>query len=291
MKTKRFTRILILFLITVLTLSAVTGCSKGDTKPQADTAPNSGETASTDSGSRTVTLKGIVDLVPHSELIEFVKPRLAEQGIIIDLVSTASDSTTNEKLAAGEIDFNFFQHEPYLQSENEANGFDLVSAGDIHVEPITAYSDKYGSVEELPEESVVAIPNNGTNEYRALRILEQQGFIKLNAETANSLSASLADVAEYLKPIEIVELDSDQIIPMKADFDFFITNTNKVLEAKITSAKLFSEGADSPYANIIAVRPEDKDNPAIVALVEALRSDETKQFIEETYNGAVIPAQ
>lgn len=291
MKTKRFTRILILFLITVLTLSAVTGCSKGDTKPQADTASNSGETASTDSGSRTVTLKGIVDLVPHSELIEFVKPRLAEQGIIIDLVSTASDSTTNEKLAAGEIDFNFFQHEPYLQSENEANGFDLVSAGDIHVEPITAYSDKYGSVEELPEESVVAIPNNGTNEYRALRILEQQGFIKLNAETANSLSASLADVAEYLKPIEIVELDSDQIIPMKADFDFFITNTNKVLEAKITSAKLFSEGADSPYANIIAVRPEDKDNPAIVALVEALRSDETKQFIEETYNGAVIPAQ
>ena len=239
----------------------------------------------------TVVLKGIVDLVPHAEIIEYVKPKLAEQGIEIELVSTAADSTTNEKLNAGEIDFNYFQHDPYLQSEIEANGYDLVNAGGIHVEPITAYSDKFTTKEEIPENAVVAIPNNATNEYRALRILEQNGFIKLAAGVQDTLSASVADIEEYIIPLEIVELDADQIIPTKDDYDFFITNTNKVLEAGITSAKLFSEGADSPYANIIAVRTEDKDNPAIKALVDALLADDTQKFIEDKYNGAVIPVK
>lgn len=237
----------------------------------------------------TIVLKGIADLVPHSEIIEYVKPKLEAQGITIELVSTAADSTTNEKLNAGEIDFNYFQHDPYLQSEVEANGYDLVSAGGIHVEPITAYSDKYESKEDIPENAVVAIPNDATNEYRALRILELNGFIVLDESVQDSLSASVADITEYVVPLEIVELDSAQIIPTKDDYDFFITNTNKALEAGITSNKLFSEGADSPYANIIAVRTEDKDNPAIQALVEALLDEDTQQFIEETYNGAVIP--
>ena len=239
----------------------------------------------------TVVLKGIVDLVPHSEIIEYVKPKLAEQGIEIDLVSTAADATTNEKLNSGEIDFNYFQHDPYLQSEVEANGYDLVDAGDIHVEPITAYSDKYTSKDEIKENDVVAIPNDATNEYRALRILEQNGFIKLADGVQDSLSASVADIEEYTVPLEIVELDSAQIIPTKDDYDFFITNTNKALEAGIDSAKLFSEGADSPYANIIAVRAEDKDNPAIKALVDALLEEDTQKFIEDTYNGAVIPVK
>ena len=209
----------------------------------------------------------------------------------IELVATSADNTTNEKTAKGEIDFNYFQHYPYLKSWNETNGFNLANAGDIHVEPITAYSDKYDSKDKIPDDAVVAIPNDGTNEYRALRILEQNGFIKLNEETATSLSASVADIKEYTRPLEIVELDSAQIIPTKDDYDFFITNTNKALEAKITSTKLFSEGDDSPYANIIAVREEDKDNPAIIALVKELQSDETRKFIEEKYNGAVIPAK
>lgn len=245
------------------------------------------DTPAADDG--TIVLKGIADLVPHSEIIEYVKPKLEAQGITIELVSTAADSTTNEKLNAGEIDFNYFQHDPYLQSEIEANGYDLVNAGGIHVEPITAYSDKYESKEDIPENAVVAIPNDATNEYRALRILELNGFVVLDESVQDSLSASVADITEYLVPLEIVELDSAQIIPTKDDYDFFITNTNKALEAGITSNKLFSEGADSPYANIIAVRTEDKDNPAIQALVEALLDEDTQQFIEETYNGAVIP--
>ncbi len=239
--------------------------------------------------SEPIVLKGIVDLVPHSEIIEHVKPQLEEQGIIIELVSTSADSTTNERLNSGEIDFNYFQHLPYLESEVETNGYKLVSAGGIHIEPITAYSDKYSSVDQIPDNAVVAIPNDGTNEYRALRILELNGFIKLDDAARDSLSASVGDITSYVKPIEIVEIDSAQIIPTKDDYDFFITNTNKALEAGITSNKLFSEGEDSPYANIIAVREEDLNNPAVKALVDALLSEETQQWIQDNYNGAVIP--
>ena len=228
-----------------------------------------------------VVLKGIVDLVPHSEIIEHVKPVLEEQGITIELVATAADSTTNERLDSGEIDFNYFQHLPYLESENDANGYKLASAGGIHIEPITAYSDKYTSVDQIPGNAVVAIPNDGTNEYRALRILEENGFIVLDPAAKDSLSASVKDITEFKKQLEIVEIDSAQIIPTKDDYDFFITNTNKALEAGITSTKLFSEGKDSPYANIIAVREEDLNNPAVKALVEALLSEETQQWIAD----------
>ena len=216
------------------------------TQEQQSDAETSGEETT-----EKIVLKGIVDLVPHSEIIEHVRPQLEEQGIYIELVSTAADSTTNERLNSGEIDFNYFQHLPYLESEIEANGYDLA--------------------------------------YRALRILELNGFIKLDDAARDSLSASVDDIVSYVKPIEIVEIDSAQIIPTKDDYDFFITNTNKALEAGITSNKLFSEGEDSPYANIIAVRTEDLDNPAVKALVDALLSEETQQWIQDNYNGAVIP--
>lgn len=307
------TNLLPLLAAAILSLGVLTGCGAkaGDTaqttaapasenaadesSPENTDTPESTESTAAEEGAQTeeketVTITGIADLVPHSEIIEYVAPKLEQQGIIVELVSTSADATTNEKTAKGEVDFNYFQHYPYLEEWNTTNGFDLVNAGDIHVEPITVYSDKYESAAEVPDNAVVAIPNDGTNEYRALRILEQNGFIKLNEETATTLSASLTDIEEYLRPLEIVELDSAQIIPTKADYDFFITNTNKALEAKITSAKLFSEGSDSPYANIIAVRAEDKDNPAIAALVKELQSDDTRKFIEEKYEGAVIPA-
>lgn len=283
-------------LLTAATVVAtLTGCGNGgqsaDRNQQTQSGSGAAASGTSEASGDTVVLRGIADLVPHSEIIEYIKPKLEEQGIVIELVSTAADSTTNEKLNAGEIDFNYFQHDPYLQSEVEANGYDLVNAGGIHVEPITAYSDKYENKEDIPENAVVAIPNDGTNEYRALRILELNGFIKLDDSARDSLSASVSDITEYIIPIEIVELDSAQIIPTKDDYDFFITNTNKALEAKITSARLFSEGADSPYANIIAVRSEDKDNPAIQALVQALLDEDTQAFIESTYNGAVVPVK
>ncbi len=279
-------------LVFVFVLIAVTGCQSSDSDSDASDAEASVSEESTDSDDDVVVLKGIVDLTPHSELIEFVRDKLKEEGVEIELVSTASDATTNEKLNSGEIDFNFFQHEPYLIDECKTNGYDLVSAGAIHVEPITAYSDKYESVDEIPDGATVAIPNNGTNEIRALNILAEQGFITLDDSVDGALTATVADIKEYNKDIKIIEIDSDQIIPTKADYDFFIVNTNKALEANITSTKLFAESAkDNPYANIIAVRAEDKDNPAIQKLVEALQSEETRQYIEDTYDGAVIPVE
>lgn len=251
----------------------------------------SASSGSSGSSKQLKVIKGIADSVPHAELIRYVEPQLEKEGYKVELVSTAADETTNEKLANGEIDFNYFQHWPYLKAWNETNGYNLVDAGDIHIEPITAYSDKYKTASDVPDNAVVAIPNDGTNEYRALRILEQNGFIKLNSKTADSLSATVSDITKYVKPIKIVEIDSAQIIPTKSDYDFFITNTNKALEAKITSHKLFSEGSDSPYANIIATRKEDKNDPGIVALVKALQSKKTQKYIEKKYNGAVIPAQ
>jgi len=240
-----------------------------------------------------VEIRGIVDLVPHSELIDHVKDKLAADGVAVNIVSTAADSTTNERTEAGEIDFNFFQHFPYLKEWDEINGGHLINVGDIHVEPISAYSDKYKTVDDVPAKANIAIPNDATNEFRALRILEIAGFIKLNDAANKNLRASVSDVQEYIKPVTLIELDSAIIIPTRGDFDVFITNVNKALEAGITSDILFREGEDSPYANIIAVRNDlaaDK-RAAVDKLVKALQSDETRNFILGKYNGKVIPAK
>ena len=239
-----------------------------------------------------VEIKGIVDLVPHSELVNYVKDKLAGEGVIVNLVSTAADPTTNERTEAREIDFNFLQHLPYLKEWNEINGGHLINVGDIHVEPISAYSDRYKTVGEVPANAKIAIPSDATNEFRALRILEIAGFIKLDETAVKNLRASVSNIKEYLKPVELVELDSAMIIPTKDDFDVFITNVNKALEAGITSAILFREGEDSPYANIIAVRSDlaaDK-RAAVDKLVKALLSEDTRDYILRHYNGKVIPA-
>ena len=245
------------------------------------------------SSAESVEIKGIADLVPHSELIDYVKDKLAAEGVIVTLVSTAADEITNERTATGEIDFNFFQHFPYLNEWNDISGGNLIRVGDIHVEPISAYSDKYKTVSEVPDNAVIALPNNATNTYRALRILEIAGFIKLDEAAATSLKASVSSVSEYLKPIKLIELDSNIIIPTKGDFDVLITNVNRVLEAGVTSDVLLREGEDSPYANIVAVREDlaaDK-RAAVDKLVAALQSEATRNYILEKYNGKVIPAR
>lgn len=263
------------------------GCSSNAgnaSETSADTSASSDETVTEEK----VVITGLADLTPHSEIIEFVKPKLEEQGITVDIVGTASDATWNSKTQNGEVDFNFMQHEPYLIEWNELNGGTLVNVGAVHVEPIAAYSEKYTDVSQIPDNATVAVPNDATNEYRALRILEQAGFIKLN-EVSNA-RASVQDIAEYIKPIEIVEIDSYQINGRRSEFDIYINNTNKVIEAGLDASKyLFRESADSPYANIIVTTPDKADDPAIKALVAELQSSETAEFINEKYNGAVIP--
>jgi D-methionine transport system substrate-binding protein len=247
--------------------------------------------ASAASGSSGNHLKVQADIVPHAELLEFVKPTLAAQGVNIDIITTTDSALANEQVANGELDVNFFQHEPYLKSIVAERGFDLVNGGNIHVEPIGAYSVKYKTVGEVPNNAKIAIPNDATNEYRALRILEQAGFITLKQGVDVYQTTVANTVDRYIKPITLQELDSALIIRVKEDFDVYITNTNKILEAGIdTKGVLFREGKDSPYANILAVKSSRVNDPAIKALYKALTSEEVRKFIEGKYQGAVIPA-
>ena len=265
--------------------AALTGCGGNAKAASPDEKNNKTKTAD---GKELTTITALADLTPHSEILEYVEPKLNEKGYTIDIVSTASDATWNEKTQNGEVDFNFNQHEPYLIEWNEINNGTLVNIGGVHVEPIAAYSTKYDSADEVPDGATVVLPDDATNEYRALRILEQQGWIKLgNTENAR---ASVADIEEFIKPIEITELDSYQINAHINEFDVYINNTNKVIEAGLDATKyLFREGEDSPYANIIVTTPDKADEPGLKALVEILQSEDTAKFILEKYNGAVIP--
>lgn len=278
----RLNRIFSAVIATALFTAAFTGCSSSTD----GSASNSADTDTSADGNIVIT--GLADLTPHSEIIEFVKPQLKEQGITVDIVGTASDATWNSKVQSGEVDFNFMQHEPYLEEWNELNNGGLVNVGAVHVEPIAAYSEKYTDVSEIPENATVVVPNDATNEYRALKILEEAGLIKLG-EISNA-RADVQDIEEYIKPIEITELDSYQINAHRSEFDIYINNTNKIIEAGLDASKyLFRESADSPYANIIVTTSDKADNPGIQALVKALQSPETAAFIEEHYSGAVIP--
>jgi D-methionine transport system substrate-binding protein len=275
---KKATTIILAALTAILVFS---GCAR----------TNSSKTSDRTSDGKII-LKVAADPVPHAELLNFVKPKLAAEGIDLEItvLDSDGDALANEQTNDGEFDVNFFQHEPYLDSVKKEKGYDLASAGKIHVEPIGFYSVKYKSKSDLPNNFTVAIPNDSTNEYRALKILEDNGYIKLKS-TIQNYSATVQDIQTYIKPIKITEMDSAQIIRVRDEFDGYITNTNKILDAGINAnSALFREGADSPYANILVTRTSRVNDPAIVKLREALQSPDVKKFIEEKYKGAVIPA-
>ncbi len=276
----------IIALIGAVALIAVLSAGCGKTGGPEDGVKSQEKTFSKDNP---VTLKVLADQVPHAELLNFVKPKLASLGVNLDITILQNDHG-NEDTDNGEFDVNFFQHQPYLDSIKKEKGYDLANAGNIHVEPIGLYSAKYKTREELPENAVVGIPNDVTNEYRALKILEQNGFIKLKADLPEH-AATVKDIAEYTRKIELKEIDSAQLIRLKEDFDGYITNTNKILEAGIdANSALFREGKDSPYANILVTKSSRVNEPAIVALKEALTTPEVRKYIEDKYKGAVIPA-
>ncbi|OPX42512.1 membrane lipoprotein TpN32 precursor [Ruminiclostridium hungatei] len=276
----------IIALIGAVALIAVLSAGCGKTGGSEDGSRSLAQTFSKD---KPVTLKVLADQVPHAELLNFVKPELASLGVNLDITILQNDHG-NEDTDNGEFDVNFFQHQPYLDSVSKEKGYDLANAGNIHVEPIGLYSAKYRTREELPENAVIGIPNDVTNEYRALKILEQNGFIKLKADLPEH-AATIKDIAEYTRKIELKEIDSAQLIRLKEDFDGYITNTNKILEAGIdANSALFREGKDSPYANILVTKSSRVNEPAIVALKNALTTPEVRKFIEDKYKGAVIPA-
>lgn len=232
---------------------------------------------------------------PHAEILEAVSGELEALGYELEVTIFDDYVMPNLALADGEIDANYFQHEPYLLNFNAENGTDLVSAAAIHYEPMGIYGGSKSSLDELAEGDIIAVPNDGTNEARALLLLQDQGLITLKEGIdASTETATILDIAENPKNLEIVEMEAKNIPHSLPDVAFAVINGNYALQAGLTgNDALASESADSDaaqtYANILAVRAGEEDSAKTQALVTALTSETCRQFIEETYSGAVVP--
>lgn len=265
---------------TAIILSTVffTGCSS--TNNQVNSTSSDGEK----------TIKIGAALTPHTDILEHVKPKLKEKGINLEIINLDSEDELNPALDEKQIDANYFQHIPYLESVEKEKGYDFKVAGKIHIEPIGFYSDKIKSIEELKDGDKIGIPNNPSNEYRALKLLESNGLIKLKEGLAD-YSATPKDIAENPKNLNFVEADAVQLPRSLDDLAGAVINTNIIIEAGLnTSSALFKENGDSPYANIVVVRNGDENREEIKELISVLTSDDVKNFIKEKYGTDVVPA-
>ena len=226
---------------------------------------------------------------PHAALLSLVVDDLAAQGITLEVKEFTDYVTPNDAVEYGEIDANYFQHIPYLESFNTEHGYHLVNAGGIHVEPIALYSSKYSSLSDIPNGAVIAIPNDPTNEGRALLLLQSAGLIKLKENAG--LEAIPLDIVENPKNLKFSEIEAATLPRILSDVDAAVINGNYAIPAGLVATRdgLFVEGADSPYVNVIAVKAGNENNPAVKALLEALKSDEVKAYVAEHYkNGEVV---
>ena len=228
--------------------------------------------------------------VPHAEILEFVKPALAKEGLNLKVKVFTDYVQPNVQVAEKRLDANFFQHQPYLDEFNKSKGTNLVSVAAVHLEPLGAYSSKYKKLDELKDGATVVIPNDATNGGRALLLLDKAGLIKLK-DSKNILS-TVKDITENPKNLKFRELEAATIPRVLTQVDLALINTNYALEAKLNPEKdaLVIEGSDSPYVNILVARPDDKDSEDMKKLVAALHTPEVKAFILEKYKGAILPA-
>lgn len=228
--------------------------------------------------------------VPHAEILEFLKPALAKQGVTLEVKVFTDYVQPNIQVAEGRLDANFFQHQPYLDEFNKSKGTKLVSVAGVHIEPFGAYSSKIKNLSELKEGAQVAIPNDATNGGRALLLLQTAGVLTLKPEAG--ITATARDIAENPKKLRIRELEAATLPRVLNQVDMALINTNYALEASLNPMQdaLVIEGADSPYVNILVTRADNQHADAIKKLVSALKTEEVKKFILEKYQGAVVPA-
>ena len=278
-------KLLALLLGLTLCLSlAACGGSTDDTAAD-DTADTSGDDAA-----ETVTLTVAASPTPHAVILEQCVPILAEQGIDLVINEYSDYVVPNTAVEDGDEDANYFQHIPYLEEFNETRGTHLVDVASVHIEPMGVYAGKTASLEELADGAVIAIPNDATNEGRALLLLEAQGLITL--DDSSNLTATPNNIVDNPKNLEFQELEAATIPSVLADVDLAIINSNYALGADLnpTTDALAIESSDSPYVNVLVVKEGNENNEAVQALVEALHSDTIRDFITESYGGAVVPA-
>ena len=228
--------------------------------------------------------------VPHAEILEFVKPALAKEGVELDVKVFTDYVQPNVQVAEKRLDANFFQHKPYLDEFNKGKGTNLVTVVGVHIEPFGAYSTKHKKLADLPQGATVAIPNDPTNGGRALMLLDKAGVIKL--KNPNNVLATVKDVSANPKKLKFKELEAATLPRVLSQVDLALINTNYALAAKLNPMKdaLAIEGKQSPYVNILVSRPDNQATPAMKKLPAALTSPATKKFIEDKYQGAVVPA-
>ena len=294
-------RLLALTLTTAFVLG-VTGCGQtAQTAPAADETAqaDAAETETKNSGvlgarddSQPVTIRVGANITPHSEILEVAKPILAEQGINLEIIQLEDSITPNTGVIEGSLDANYFQHVPYLEQFNQENGSDLVSIGAIHYEPFGVYAGRTTDLSQLPDGALVAVPNNVTNEARALLLLAQEGLLTLKDDAG--INATIGDIVDNPRNIEFKELAPEQLVQALPDVDVAVINGNYAIEGGLhVSQALAVEANDglaaTTYGNIIATSPDKAEDPALKALVTVLQGSEVKEFIERKYDGAVVP--
>jgi D-methionine transport system substrate-binding protein len=235
------------------------------------------------------TLKVAATSVPHAEILEFIQPQLKEQNIALEILIIDDFNTPNRALADGEVDANFFQHLPFLEAQKADFGYKLEPLVAVHVEPMALYSKEHSSLAELPERATIAIPSDASNQARALALFEQVGLIQLESKGAKT---SLLDIASNPHRLRFIEMDSPLLSRSLDDVDAAAISTNFALLAGLSPKKdaLAIENGQSRFANIVVVRAGESQRPELQALKAALTTEQVRHFIEERYQGAVIPA-
>ena len=282
-------------LASALTLSlgfGLAACGGNTQQTSSNTGSSTTTAASTTDTAELITLTVGATIVPHSIILAEVKPILAEEGIDLKIVEYTDYSTPNQALVSKDLDANFFQHQPFLDGFNTDNNQDLVGIIKVHFEPLSLYKASLDSIEALKEGSTIGVPNDTTNEARALQLLEAEGLIKLKEGVG--LEATPIDIVENELNLEIVELGAENITNVLQSLDLAVINGNYALTAGLGADQIIaSEATDSDaaeiYGNVIAIRKGDETRPEIKALIEAITSEEISDFIREEYQGSVIP--
>lgn len=302
-------KVLAALLTGVLTAGILTGCGGNAEDAAAEATQETAETpaeeenaeeaAPAESGEtgEAAEEKGTITIAasptPHAEILEAAKPILAEQGWNLEITVFDDYILPNQVVDSGELDANYFQHIPYLNEFNEQQGTHLVNAGGIHYEPFGIYPGTKKTLEEVADGDVIAVPNDTTNEARALLLLQDNGLITL--KEGAGLTATVQDIEENPHNLEIQELEAAQVPRVVGEVAYVVLNGNYALQAGFSVAKdsIAYESADSEaaktYVNVIAVKEGNENNEGIKALVDVLKSDEIKQYINDNYDGAVIP--
>jgi len=236
------------------------------------------------------TLKVAATAIPHAEMLEYIKPDLAKEGITLEIVLVEDFNVPNRALVDKEVDANFFQHLPFLEAQVQAFHYPIVNFGKIHIEPLGLYCSKAKTLEDLPEKAIIAIPNDPTNEARALNLLAKHGLITL--DDPHNHKATVLNIVANPKNLRFEEIDAAMLPRTFVDVDGAVINTNFALQAGLSPLKdaLFLEDSSSDYANILAIREGSETRADLVALKRALTSDKIRAFILEQYQGAIIAA-